>query len=107
MAKHTPGTWEVAGNCIRTPTVVNDRGGIEGGHLIAECSVHWPMAEHRANARLIAAAPAMLEALECLLPGLVIDLRYAPPDDDFDALRSRIKTVTDAIAKATGGDGNG
>jgi hypothetical protein len=37
------------------------------------------------------------EALDCLLPGLVLDLRYAEPDDDTDAMRSRIKTVTDAL----------
>lgn len=37
------------------------------------------------------------EALDCLLPGLVLDLRYAEPDDDKDAMQSRIKTVTDAL----------
>lgn len=37
------------------------------------------------------------EALECLLPGLTIDLRYASADDDVDALRSRIQTVTNAL----------
>jgi hypothetical protein len=40
---------------------------------------------------------ACREALECLLPGLTLDLRYADPDDDKDAMRSRIKTVTDAL----------
>jgi hypothetical protein len=38
------------------------------------------------------------EALECLLPGLVLDLRYATDDDDKDAMRSRIETVQDALA---------
>lgn len=38
------------------------------------------------------------EALACLLSGLELDLRYADPDDDRDALRSRIKTVRDALA---------
>jgi len=37
-------------------------------------------------------------ALGCLLPGLELDLRYADPDDDRDALRSRIKCVRDALA---------
>jgi hypothetical protein len=38
------------------------------------------------------------EALECLLPGLILDLRYATDDDDKDAMRSRITTVQDALA---------
>lgn len=37
-------------------------------------------------------------ALECLLPGLMLDLRYAKPDDDIDALQSRVRTVCDALA---------
>lgn len=37
-------------------------------------------------------------ALENLLPGLHLDLRYADPDDDREALQSRVKTVTDALA---------
>ena len=36
-------------------------------------------------------------ALECLLPGLVLDLRYADLDDDKDAMRSRIETVEEAL----------
>ena len=57
--------------------------------------------EGLANARLIAAAPDMLAALKCLLPGLVLDRRYADDDDDLDALDSRIETVLEAIKKAT------
>lgn len=48
------------------------------------------------------AAHEMLEALQCLLPGLVLDLRYADDDEDKDALRSRIETVQSAIDKALG-----
>ena len=40
---------------------------------------------------------ACVGALENLLPGLILDLRYAEPDDDRDAMQSRIKTVTDAL----------
>jgi hypothetical protein len=39
------------------------------------------------------------EALSCLLPGLVLDLRYADDDDDKDALRSRIETIETALGK--------
>jgi len=41
------------------------------------------------------------EALETLLPGLMLDLRYAEPDDDHDALRARIRTVTEALSGRT------
>lgn len=46
-----------------------------------------------------AVTAALVEALECLLPGLILDLRYADPDDDRDAMQSRINTVTEALAK--------
>jgi hypothetical protein len=37
---------------------------------------------------------AVLEtALNILLPGLWLDLRYADPDDDRDAMQARIDTV--------------
>lgn len=42
------------------------------------------------------------EALECLLPGLIFDKRYAEPDDDHDALQSRIDTVTTALRAVEG-----
>lgn len=44
------------------------------------------------------------EALQVLLPGLVLDLRYASDDDDKDAMRSRIKTVHDALSHRTDWD---
>lgn len=37
------------------------------------------------------------DALESLLPGLILDLRYADLDDDRDAMQSRIDTVTAAL----------
>lgn len=37
------------------------------------------------------------QALLCLLPGLVLDRRYADADDDIDALNSRIETVQSAL----------
>lgn len=45
---------------------------------------------------------ACVTALENLLPGLILDLRYADPDDDREAMQSRIKTVTDALTTAEG-----
>lgn len=43
-------------------------------------------------------------ALWELYPGLVLDLRYADDDDDKGALRSRIKTVEEALSHRTDWD---
>jgi hypothetical protein len=43
-------------------------------------------------------------ALWELYPGLVLDLRYADDDDDADAMRSRIKTVEEALSHRTDWD---
>jgi hypothetical protein len=108
--KHTPGPWRefapeidgiveenyrtICGGADLEPGVPNSQWGYEYFDISGYISP--------ANARLIAAAPDLLEALESLLPGLVLDLRYASADDDRDAMRHRIKTVTDALAKAFG-----
>lgn len=107
QSSHTPGPWVPDGPRMHADgkTITGffiahkDSGRI--GEAFLNCLVRTD-AEGEANARLIAAAPDMLEALQCLLPGLVLDLRYADDDDDKDALRSRIDTVTEALKKATG-----
>lgn len=43
---------------------------------------------------------SMREALGSLLPGLVLDLRYAEVDDDREAMQSRIDTVIEALTIA-------
>lgn len=37
-------------------------------------------------------------ALQTLWPGLALDLRYADPDDDKDAMQSRIDTILEVLA---------
>lgn len=58
-AQHTPGPWVVAGpDAASGPGYVMTRGGTY---------VAKPLINYDANARLIAAAPELLEALEGLL----------------------------------------
>ncbi len=38
-----------------------------------------------------------VEALNCLYPGLALDLRYETDPDAIDAYRSRVNTVEDAV----------
>jgi hypothetical protein len=64
-ARHTPGPWEATpgGSSIRTTMA-----GLEGGVLVADLYCRgmtpWDHETRQANAALIAAAPAMLEALQ-------------------------------------------
>lgn len=81
MSKHTPGPWHIDDAsygqivCSRTSdvAVVRNTGGLP----------------HHGNARLIAAAPELLEALKAVL--LIADRKH----DAFDAARA-------AITKAEG-----
>lgn len=101
---HTPGRWSVGpkGGCVVTDEPLpqySGRGGHDeveyyGGHLIAE-SIWRPE-----DARLIAAAPELLEALQDLNRELVLS------DVDLDYIESHFRPwltkAYDAIAKARG-----
>jgi len=68
--KHTPGPWQIldpSGDPFESNTRKVIASGKHGG-LICDASVHWydPVTA-RANARLIAAAPDLLAALELAL----------------------------------------
>lgn len=79
----------------------NQRQGEHGLPYCADCGAQVPESLRPApetNAGYSQAhADQMRTALETLLPGLVLDLRYADDDDDKDAMRSRIETVTQAL----------
>ena len=100
MSKHTPGTWAVVGN--RTKYV--EARLISG--LIQEVAACGPtMADEgygqqqEANARLIAAAPDLLEALQNIADYWNQDQNEAAM---ADACWHAIHTARAAIAKATG-----
>lgn len=95
-AKHTPGPWVANGRYIGTP---NHKS------FIAECkdqNGNWtnePMAV--ANARLIAAAPELLEALQAIERHHVEQNRLKGRDEG----KSKTLTIARAaIAKATGSE---
>lgn len=101
MSKHTPGPWFLAEKVEGKHTVTNlrrirsEREGMEHG---AVCEVYGIAdgSEAHANARLIAAAPELLEALEYVL-------------NTCPAINSQAEEAHQqaraAIAKATGGEG--
>lgn len=94
MTAHTPGPWVV--------TVTDDGGSMVHAPNCAIATV-WPAPDSKAgdnrqsaiNARLIAAAPEMLEALQRVIR-LV--------GDPEQTLADIVNCAHAAIAKATGGD---
>lgn len=80
MSKHTPGPWVAELGADGAFAIEADRQGITGGMLVlASRNTHPLMAEQmHANARLIAAAPDMLDSLLMLRtligrPGWALD----------------------------------
>jgi len=91
-AKHTPGPWSALRHEPGDTIIIADMDG--GCDDLAEvfysgrATVQQPHDEALANARLIAAAPDLLAALQEALPAI--------------ANRERHNRAKDAIAKATG-----
>lgn len=92
MSAHTPGPWRVKKATVRGEVnewYVTDDGGVA---VIASCVTDTAGEPSEANARLIAAAPELLEVIDGLLNAL-------PSATAHPA----IKAARAAIAKATGG----
>jgi hypothetical protein len=70
-AKHTPGPWQAIDWQCHAPTTIIARIG-HANVVVAECSGHGRHTdESLADARLIASAPEMLEALESVRNELI------------------------------------
>jgi hypothetical protein len=91
MSKHTPGPWATNETRIESE---HEHGWVNDGWIIAGCE--GPDA--RANARLIAAAPDLLDACMALLD-LVENWH---PIEGMPAMSEQCGKVRKAIAKATG-----
>lgn len=123
-SKHTPGPWHL---CHHLESAEKDascpcgyRGGIWGSdeeHVVCEMGSadiageeglsppRYPRAVELANARLIAAAPDLLEALRLVLPAAEHAYHTgAFADIDGGDWWSRILQAREAIAKATPSD---
>ena len=101
MSKHTPGPWEID-NERDEAICVWKRGG-EGaisGVIATVRTTTWchneQQDEQRGNARLIAAAPELLEALKAC------DLQLLQSNNDSDYAREAHEAALAAIAKAEG-----
>lgn len=89
---HTPGPWLLAG---RTVYALNDEGFNRFSALVQDA--HAPAYELNANARLIAAAPELLDALEMCVKSMKSCL---PDFNPFD--QAAYDKAHAAIAKARG-----
>ena len=100
MSKHTPGPWELRGWSVKCPTNNFRVARIgEADKALRQFGDYEDMeAECRANARLIAAAPELLEACQTVLAGIE---RGLPIDADTvnGLVVARLRT---AIDKAKG-----
>lgn len=96
IAGHTPGPWRLCG-------AFGMQGLVEpsaGGNPVASVTGYYHHAgQTEANARLIAAAPDLLEALQRLIPHAV-HMESCSHDDD--GVRRDIERARAAIAKAEG-----
>jgi hypothetical protein len=107
---HTPGPWHGNGT-NNSPTPDTYAVWADNGRFV--CSFRYPFrpgdpedapdAEREANARLIAAAPELLAALQALIP--VLDKLWEYDGDVMGMLHNRAADADDAaraaIAKAT------
>jgi hypothetical protein len=91
MARHTPGPWKIDGvkDDPERNVIIRDATGWQ-----VALTRHFGVLETVANAKLIAAAPEMLEALEAAISFVA---EFSGPKTD------KLKTkITAAIAKAEG-----
>lgn len=110
MSKHTPGEWRVRNNSIGGPFVSSDNGTIADVRTFG--GVHVGGHQHPetiANARLIAAAPELLAALQWY-EAKAVQMGRAAIHQDSKLMLSLMKEVAveygaqarAAISKATG-----
>ena len=108
--KHTPGPWETDRNNVHTGQIATIHHCLNND-WVEVWSPNWPMdeAEQEANARLIAAAPELLEALmEAVECGMVpISSAVEGGASAYSAQVRCADKIRTAIAKATGGASHG
>jgi hypothetical protein len=95
MSAHTPGPWTDRAIDESQWSIYDSRGwSVAQAHQIKVLSSDLKQAERTANARLIAAAPDLLEALQILMS----DMGHLSMKGHMDAA----KKARAAITKATG-----
>lgn len=98
MSKHTPGPWAMPDSGKGRISKVGANGGWDGLIATADCGDYArSKSEGLANARLIAAAPELLEACQALIA-------YCDKNPPMGDSLWSVQQMRAAIAKATGGE---
>lgn len=101
-SKHTPGPWRAAGGgrSVGVYSHFEDNTPISAPVHIASC---WnsPSCDGYANARLIAAAPDLLEALELLCDELGVSMPDETQEFNAENIWRAVAQAQTAIARAT------
>ena len=96
QALPTPGPWRIGEKgIIGNPSIIADTPGIRNIAIIAICP------EQDANARLVAAAPDLLEACKTVLPEIELDARHSFEEQALLEIADQLRR---AISKAEGRD---
>ena len=103
MSAHTPGPWGLDGNLIEGP---------DGERVACITAYSRRTPKQKANARLIAAAPDLLEALRMVMacagdisaaPDGLLEMALDDGDEETRRQANAFLVARAAIAKATGG----
>ena len=100
-SKHTPGPWRVGRGKFRRFDIHQDSGPTVGGRYIGTTKANrigeMPESvfmEDEANARLIADAPALLDALRELHDFSVVDVHWRNKEQSKKAFQTAIDLLT-------------
>ena len=97
--KHTPGPWVVQHEGSQTIIVSRTAQESDSGGPTVSYIYNHESRQSKANARLISAAPELLEALQLALATLN---RVHPPTSPFDSTQGTRDVINAAITKAKG-----
>lgn len=99
MSKHTKGPWLQVAD--RDEIIIYANSGPKGDDPICFTSDSRSVEEIQANARLIAAAPELLEALEDVLATKSLIMKRSPSELELHEILKTFERVKEAIFKAT------
>ena len=102
MSKHTPGPWKVSHETDISGIENDPANGCVGAVDVAHVYLRTVPGRTEANARLIAAAPELLEALSAFLRAPSVGSN-GPGSSTIVVQDFNLRAARAAIAKATGG----